>query len=82
MLFGSLVEASQNFPFKTPFSNVNCQPASTLPMAVDDGPLMKSVVPSRQIMAAATPEGGKFAKLSTKYSISNQLILSSQFIKQ
>lgn len=46
------------FLFKTPFSQVNCQAAPlTSTQDIGDASLMKSVVPSRQIMAASTAVG-------------------------
>lgn len=48
-MFSSLIDVARNSPFKTPVvSQVECQEART----------DKALVPSRNIMAAATPEGG------------------------
>jgi solute carrier family 25 phosphate transporter 3 len=61
MLFSTLLEAVQNSPFKTPFSSVNCQSAST-PMTVAS---QKQLTPNHNILAAATTDSCEFG--SKKY---------------
>lgn len=50
-MFSSFMDVARNSPFKTPvLSQVECQEASST----------KALVPSRNIMAADTPEGGRY----------------------
>lgn len=58
MLFGSLIEAAQNSPFKTPFATVDCQALGPIKNS-EQQPALKEVCPQHKIMAAATVvEGG------------------------